>query len=82
MLQPPEEGGGLRLWDVAYEGCDEVDEEALSRPSVVEAYGVGDVIVIDSYRLHQIQPFAGGRGRISATVHGAEIDRGYWETWF
>lgn len=82
MLQPPETGGGLRLWDVVYAGSDEVDEEALGAASVIGRYGAGDVIVIDSYRLHQIQPFTGARDRISATVHAAEIDRGRWETWF
>jgi hypothetical protein len=82
MLQPPEGGGGLRLWDIAYEGSEEVDDDAIHARSVVARYGVGDVIVIDSYRLHQIQPSTGARDRISATVHAAEIDRGRWEAWF
>jgi hypothetical protein len=82
MLQPPEAGGGLRLWDTVYEGRDEVDDDALSLPSVIGLYRTGDVIAMDSYRLHQIQPFAGARDRISVTVHAAEKGRGVWETWF
>jgi hypothetical protein len=42
----------------------------------------GDAIFFDSYRLHQILPFDGERHRISATLHGAQIDEGLWETWF
>ncbi len=78
MLQPAEERGGIALWDVLWDGGDEAPQ---GEPEIVE-YGVGDVLVFDSYRLHQIQPFAGSRDRISATVHAAEIDRGLWETWF
>lgn len=82
MLSPPTEGGGLRLWDVQYEGRDEASDEEIARPSVVSLYGVGDALVLDSYRLHQIQPFAGERDRVSVTVHAAEIVPGRWETWF
>jgi hypothetical protein len=82
MLQPPEGGGGLRLWDVLCEGSEEVEDDVRAGPSVLARYGVGDVIAIDSYRLHQIQPFKGARDRISVTVHAAEIDRGRWEAWF
>ena len=45
-------------------------------------YATGDVVLIDSYTLHQIQPFAGSRERISATVHAAQVDTGLWECWF
>ena len=82
MLQPPEDGGGLRVWDATYAGRDEATDAELYAPSVIAKYGIGDVVVIDSYRLHQIQPFAGARDRISATVHAAEVDAGRWETWF
>lgn len=74
MLQPP---GALRLWDVTHP-----DEEApASKHSEVIEYATGDLVAFDSYRLHQIQPFSGG-DRISATLHGAEVSRGIWETWF
>jgi hypothetical protein len=82
MLQPAESGGGLRVWDARYAGRDGATRAELRRPSAIVPYAVGDVVVIDSYRLHQIQPFGGARDRVSATVHAAEIDVGLWETWF
>jgi hypothetical protein len=81
MLQPPESGGGLRVWDVTYAGTDAYEDEDLARPHATYAYEAGDVVVIDSYRLHQIQPFAGALDRISATCHAAFV-QGRWETWF
>jgi hypothetical protein len=80
MLQPPERGGGLRVWDQLYDGVAEV-EAAPPRSSVIVPYAVGDAVVIDSYRLHQIQPFAGARDRISATAH-AVYAQDHWEAWF
>ena len=79
MLRPP---GGLRLWDVRYSGSDAPTDEELAVHSEIIEYGVGDLVVFESYRLHQIQPFAGERDRISATIHAAEIDRNLWESWF
>jgi hypothetical protein len=38
-------------------------------------------VLIDSYRLHQIQPFTGGRDRISVTTHLVLSDDG-WQSWF
>lgn len=81
MFQPAPEGGGLAVWDVLYGGADHPTAADLARARHVVDYGVGDVVVIDSYRLHQIQPFKGGY-RISATVHAAETDLGTWECWF
>lgn len=82
MLQTPETDGGLKVWDVRYSGHDHPTREELRAPSATVAYRTGDVVLIDSYRLHQIQPFAGGRERISATVHAAQVDLGLWECWF
>jgi hypothetical protein len=80
MLQPPEQGGGLAVWSARYQGEDHVDEpERFARVDV--DYGVGDLVAIDSYRLHQIQPFAGARDRISATTHLVQHD-GAWHAWF
>ncbi|MGZ3421043.1 MAG: hypothetical protein ACXVEF_11275 [Polyangiales bacterium] len=76
MIAPPTNGGGLRLWDVRHPS----DEDAHGESTLVE-YRAGDVLIFDSYQLHQIQPFSGG-DRVSATVHAAEIDSGLWETWF
>jgi hypothetical protein len=80
MLQPPVAGGGLRVWDLRYDGRDEVPEAA-ALPSMLAEYEAGELIVIDSYRLHQIQPFSGERDRISATAHVALGDAG-WHYWF
>jgi hypothetical protein len=81
MLQPPDGGGGLRLWDRRFAGEEgEIPPPAIS-PTVVE-YGRGDLVLIDSYRLHQIAPFSGTHDRISATAHLARDAKGRWESWF
>jgi hypothetical protein len=83
MLQPPESGGALRLWDVTYSGYDGYIEYAPAAPHADVHYGVGELLVLDSYRLHQIQPFLGPRDRISATAHAALAEAGgAWEVWF
>lgn len=81
MLQPAESGGGLRVWDVTYRGTEAYEDEDLERPSRIAEYETGDLVAMDSYRLHQIQPFAGGRDRISATLHTAWIGHAF-ESWF
>ena len=81
MFQPPVSGGGLAVWNVTYAGEDHPTSEELARPQRVITYSAGDVVLIDSYRLHQIQPFVGGP-RISATVHAAALDHVTWECWF
>jgi hypothetical protein len=81
MLEPPARGGGLRVWDVTYAGSDAYEDEDLERTHVTCDYAAGDLVVIDSYRLHQIQPFDGAIDRISATCHAAFV-AGQWETWF
>jgi hypothetical protein len=81
MLQRPEIGGGLRLWRSTYEG-DDFPRKPDPRVEVTQvAYDVGELVVFDGYRLHQILPFAGGLDRISATVHAC-FERGGWEAWF
>ncbi len=82
MLQPPTGGGGLRIWELSFDGDDAPPERAGEAPSVMAEYRAGDVVAFDSYRLHQIQPFVGDRDRVSATLHLAEIDAGHWESWF
>jgi hypothetical protein len=80
MLQPAAQGGGLRLWDKRYED-EETDEDPGSAGSEVVTYGVGDLVVIDSYRLHQICPSSGPLDRISATAHAVWTGE-RWEAWF
>ena len=82
MLQTTESDGGLKVWDVRYDGRDHPTKAELRAPSATVPYRTGDVVLIDSYRLHQIQPFSGSRDRISATVHAALVDTGLWECWF
>jgi hypothetical protein len=81
MLQPPPRGGGLRVWDVRYAGTDAYEDDDLEREHVTAEYDAGTLVLIDSYRLHQIRPFEGERDRISATCHVAFV-AGQWETWF
>jgi len=83
MLQPPERGGGLRVWDALWDGRDdEAHVAAAARAdSAVADYAAGDLVLIDSYRLHQIQPFTGGRDRLSVTAHLVLADGG-WHAWF
>lgn len=84
MLQPTEEASecALRVWDVLYSGSDDPTDSELERPNDVAIYETGDVILINSYRLHQIHPFKGNRDRISATIHAAQSDTKVWECWF
>jgi hypothetical protein len=82
MLQPPARGGGLRTWDLLYDGRDGVEDDELRAHAATTRYEICDVVVIDSYRLHQIRPFRGEVDRISATIHLAEVDGGHWESWF
>jgi hypothetical protein len=84
MLQPPLHGGGLRVWDVLYAGDDgdgSLPPAAERAGSVTIDYAPGDMVVIDSYRLHQIQPFDGPRDRLSLTAH-AVWDGDRWVSWF
>lgn len=82
MLQPPRVGGGLRLWDVRWQGSDTVTRAMLAKPSALVSYATGELLILDSYRLHQIQPFGGETRRISATLHAVERADGVWDTWF
>lgn len=82
MLQPAVSGGGLRLWDVLFAGRPESEIDESDHDHVTLSSDAGDAVLIDSRRLHQIRPFRGDKERVSITVHGVEVDRGVWETWF
>jgi hypothetical protein len=83
MLQPAAQGGGLRVWDKVYE-----DEDSDEAPGSAEhediVYGAGDLVILDSYRLHQILPSTGPLDRISATAHSVRTGGpgGGWQAWF
>lgn len=84
MLQPPERGGGLRVWDTLFDERAPAPEKLLAERDIASAtveYAAGDLVVIDSYRLHQIQPFEGARDRVSITAHLILRD-GVWQSWF
>ncbi len=84
MLQPPDRGGGLRVWNTVFDERAPEPEELLAGrdiPSATVEYAAGDLVVIDSYRLHQIQPFEGARDRVSITAHLILRD-GAWQIWF
>jgi hypothetical protein len=78
-LQAPESGGGLRLWPHAWRPG--AEEDCADSPELIPLVA-GDAVVFDSYRLHQIEPFAGGVDRLTATVHALLRPDGLWETWF
>lgn len=82
MLQPGEGAADLTLWHAVWDGRDEPSRRALSSPSETLRYGVGDLAVFSSYRLHRIEAFSGAADRVSLTLHGVEVDEGVWETWF
>jgi hypothetical protein len=82
MLQPALFGGGLRLWDALFDGRPDSEVETDEHAHVTVRSQAGDVVLIDSRRLHQIRPFRGKRDRVSITVHGVCVDRGVWEAWF
>jgi hypothetical protein len=83
MLQSPPTGGGLRVWDALWDGddSDAAIDRAARAPSTVVTYDRGDLVVIDSYRLHQIQPFDGAHDRVSVTEH-LVFSEGRWQAWF
>lgn len=81
MLQPPGDRGGTKVWDTPYRGYDHPTDADVRQPFTTVEYGAGDLLVLDAYRLHQIQPFTGVE-RVSATVHLAQRPDGDWESWF
>ncbi len=79
MLQPAQAGGGLRLWPARH-GEHRERAEPPGEPTLL-SYEAGDAALFESYRLHQIEPFAGDTPRISATAHLA-FETGAWHVWF
>ncbi|MET0595883.1 MAG: hypothetical protein ABW133_24500 [Polyangiaceae bacterium] len=80
-------GGGLRFWNARYDPAANTDEarvasRARARDAEVRRAARGDVIVFDSFVLHQIEPFDGDAPRLSATLHAMQIAKDTWETWF
>lgn len=82
MLQPGEQGGGLRIWNTRYQGSESPSARQLEAACRTIRYGAGDMLFMESRRLHQIRPFRGERDRISVTAHAVEVDAGVWESWF
>lgn len=80
-LQPAIAGGGLQVWEQLYSGEESVPEPPAGAAGTVLDYEAGELVVIDSYRLHRIQPFQGDLNRLTATVHAVE-EGDLWEAWF
>ena len=78
MLSALERGGGLRLW--ARRQGDPEDARSSARARL--DYRPGDGVLMDSYRHHQIEPFADAVDRLSITLHAARTESGAWESWF
>ena len=81
MLQPAETGGSLRVWDSKFEGDAAPAAPSPQLRSGVASYQAGDLVVFDSYRMHQIQSFSGTLDRISITAHAVWTGV-HWEVWF
>jgi hypothetical protein len=81
MLRPPPVGGGLRVWDRFYDGDDFPNKPEPSTDVTQIAYSAGELVVFDSYRLHQILSFHGPIDRISVTLHAC-FEGGAWQAWF
>lgn len=79
-LSQVEGGGGLRLWDLPFDGYEDPALARLCEPTCV-SYTPGDVVLFESYRLHQIEPFTGDTPRVSATCHVARLS-GRYVAWF
>jgi len=79
MLQPPESGGGLRVWDTLFDERAPAPEDLLAERDIASAtveYAAGDLVVIDSYRLHwrsHTQQFhARGRRKPNSRLGGGD----------
>jgi len=70
------------LFDALYSGRVHASKDERAGPRTTVALDNGDAILIDAYRLHQIERFSGKRDRISATLHAAETSENVWECWF
>jgi hypothetical protein len=86
MLQKPESGGGLQVWREQYDPNrrDEYIPELQSEPegpSFLIDYRIGDLVMINSRAIHQIQPFEGDTDRITLTFHIVR-QAGAWHIWF
>jgi hypothetical protein len=81
MLRPPLGGGGLRIWDRLFDGNDFPNKPDPSTDVTQIASATGDLVVFDSYRLHQILSFHGTIDRISVTLHAC-LEGGAWQVWF
>ena len=85
MIQGPESGTALRIWEAGIARRSEQPRRALAdgaepRSELVE-YRPGDLVVFDGLSLHQIQPVDGVRPRVMLNAHLARFPEG-WRLWF
>ena len=81
VLQTAEAGGGLRVWPTRYHGSSHANAAERRAQYTYLAYEPGDLVVFESQRLHQIEPFSGDRARITVTAHALWKDE-RWQVWF
>jgi hypothetical protein len=87
MIQPPDEGGGVRVWNRCFGGDrsfeDQFLDQAKAEPeaAVELAYQVGDLFAINSLSPHQILQFGGARDRITLNAFAAADSRSC-NVWF
>lgn len=87
MLSKPESGGGLKIWDIKYDQARKQEElvawaESPDAPYTLIDYQLGDLVMINSFYLHQIQTFSGDIDRICLTFHIARHKENQWYIWF
>jgi hypothetical protein len=81
MIQPPIEGGGVRVWNRRFGGDRSREDQFLNQAraesdeAVEIAYHVGDLLVINSLSPHQILRFGGTRDRITLNAFAAADSR-------
>ncbi len=88
MLEKPEKGGDLLVWDVPYNPADQshcdndLDKDLLPDEDAFRIkYRLKDLWMFNGMRPHMIQPFEGNKDRICLTFH--TLKRGNsWECWF
>jgi len=87
MIQPPDEGGGVRVWNRRLEGDRALEDRFLDQARAVPeeaievTYRAGDLLAINSLSPHQILQFGGARDRITLNAF-AVADSRSCNVWF
>lgn len=86
VLQKPETGGDLRLWNYRFDY--DAGEEVLNNPEMLAnvkrariIYEPGNLHMFEGLKAHKIEPFEGEKDRVCLTFHAA-LRNNVWEIWF